>query len=800
MSRGTRSCLLASGVAVLLAGGAAHAPASASASGKLAVTVSTPEGVPANVLLRGGVTRVIAKPASGRRRKSTLSLPARRYRVKARPVAFDGRFYAGKATARKVRVRNGKTTRVRVRYRRVPSATALRPTAIDTTSLSLAWVAPKRAKFALRRAPGPDAPTSRKKGTAVRTRGATAVDRNLTAGTQYSYALFTKVRRKKWTGPLTLGAGTIPPAGSTEAAYVADPATLLPKADDVRSATPTGSAVRVQLRGRTGVPVIGAVVVLPASSTLPGGFLGRVTAVATDGTATLTAAGLSDAFDYYSLDIPEFTSEPAPLEPAGAEGNRSLHRAGSRTLSSALASCLGASGSDSITMSPSVGLGGHFKAQIDTHKIFGKQIPSGASLDMSFKVTATAATAARVSGSLKCSAPFKPLMRTLTATPVPISFYLSPVAEVSVNGATEASNVGVTATAGVQFAGSIGLTDASFSGGPVFSASALEPQGQSEGSIAATLGGEVIIGPGAGTTGAGVIAGVGGRINPVDASVGAVFPKGDSRGSCLKTDAAFTRELNLSAKAWVGSWDYTKSFTYDWLQGRTAYFEAPWHYPYDCEKQPKKPSDPGDSVLGENVEMVDDSTTGSPDQWGRVDGFVPGSETWVLSTGNIGDAVGPPDSFASSDMGMPGDADLTALAGHETYDAAGYQVRLIPKASNLHVSYVFASEEYPEYVGSEFNDVMQVWVDGQPCAYVPGTSQPVSVNTINAETNSSYFVDNASGAEGYSTAMDGLTVPLTCNATVTPGQEVTVKIAVADTSDGILDSAVALVDKGIWAD
>ncbi|TCC51525.1 hypothetical protein E0H73_41145 [Kribbella pittospori] len=74
------------------------------------------------------------------------------------------------------------------------------------------------------------------------------------------------------------------------------------------------------------------------------------------------------------------------------------------------------------------------------------------------------------------------------------------------------------------------------------------------------------------------------------------------------------------------------------------------------------------------------------------------------------------------------------------------------------------------------------------------------MNTINDKTNSEYYVDNATGAAGYSTTMDGLTVPLTCSVPVTPGQAVTVKIAVADTSDYRYDSAIALVDSGIWTD
>ena len=113
---------------------------------------------------------------------------------------------------------------------------------------------------------------------------------------------------------------------------------------------------------------------------------------------------------------------------------------------------------------------------------------------------------------------------------------------------------------------------------------------------------------------------------------------------------------------------------------------------------------------------------------------------------------------------------------------------------------MFASEEYPEFVGSQYNDVMAVCVNGQNCALVPGTNNPVSINTINDHTNASYYVDNATGAAGYSTSMDGLTVPLTCNLPVTPGQPVTIRIAVADAGDYAYDSAVALIDGGIFSD
>jgi hypothetical protein len=49
--------------------------------------------------------------------------------------------------------------------------------------------------------------------------------------------------------------------------------------------------------------------------------------------------------------------------------------------------------------------------------------------------------------------------------------------------------------------------------------------------------------------------------------------------------------------------------------------------------------------------------------------------------------------------------------------------------------------------------------------------------------------------------MDGLTTPLTCSVPVTPGEPlVTVRIAVADAGDRAFDSAVALLDGGIWSE
>ncbi len=216
----------------------------------------------------------------------------------------------------------------------------------------------------------------------------------------------------------------------------------------------------------------------------------------------------------------------------------------------------------------------------------------------------------------------------------------------------------------------------------------------------------------------------------------------------------------------------------------------------------ENPPQPSATVLGPGITEVSSSTTGGNEQWGYIEGFAPGARGWLLSTGKIQDAaVNDPAVFASTSFARPGNGTLSSLiGGSSTYDAAAYRVTLKPAGDVLHVRYVFASEEYPEYVGSPFDDVMGVFVNGQNCAVVPGTGDRVSVNSINAGSNPQLFVDNSTGAAGYSTSMDGLTVPLTCDVPVTPGVPVDLEIAVADTSDPIYDSAVGLLDGGIWSD
>ncbi len=169
----------------------------------------------------------------------------------------------------------------------------------------------------------------------------------------------------------------------------------------------------------------------------------------------------------------------------------------------------------------------------------------------------------------------------------------------------------------------------------------------------------------------------------------------------------------------------------------------------------------------------------------------------VLSTGEVGAVIGPNDQADSSwDHGLPGDAALDLLvAPYTTHDAAVLEFDLTTTQTTIGIRYVFGSEEYNEFVGSDFNDVLGIFVNGVNCANANG--RPVSVNSINSGSNPELYIDNATGTRN--TQLDGLTVPLECVAAVTPGVPNHVRIVIADTSDGIWDAAVVLADSGVRA-
>ncbi len=88
------------------------------------------------------------------------------------------------------------------------------------------------------------------------------------------------------------------------------------------------------------------------------------------------------------------------------------------------------------------------------------------------------------------------------------------------------------------------------------------------------------------------------------------------------------------------------------------------------------------------------------------------------------------------------------------------------------------------------------FVNGVNCALVPGTAEPVDVDTVNAGNpggdttphHPDLFRDNTDGH--LSTELDGLTTVLTCRARVNPGQHNTLSLEIADSADQQYDSDV----------
>jgi hypothetical protein len=174
----------------------------------------------------------------------------------------------------------------------------------------------------------------------------------------------------------------------------------------------------------------------------------------------------------------------------------------------------------------------------------------------------------------------------------------------------------------------------------------------------------------------------------------------------------------------------------------------------------------------------------------------------VMTTGLIeGDnsPVGPNNQYnAGFDNGYSG----TSLIP-DSYNAAVLEFDITSLVDTIQFRYVFGSDEYPEYVGSQFNDQFRIFIEGpgingvQDLNYIPSGIY-AGINTINAQSNSAYFVYNGEGDNApynesdYYIQYDGFTVPLMAKVAVQTEQTYHLTIVVADKADGIYDSGVFL--------
>lgn len=165
----------------------------------------------------------------------------------------------------------------------------------------------------------------------------------------------------------------------------------------------------------------------------------------------------------------------------------------------------------------------------------------------------------------------------------------------------------------------------------------------------------------------------------------------------------------------------------------------------------------------------------------------------ILDSGYITDVIGPP-SYQNPDgeFGLPDDTDLDNLVGGGGEDAAVLEFDIISSTNSVTFQNFFASEEYLYWVGSPYNDVCGIFIDGTNIAVVPGTSQPVCVNNVNPGSNAQYYENNPLGANVVNMQYIGLTTLFTAQTTISTNVVHHVKIAIEDVADDANDSAIFL--------
>ena len=251
-------------------------------------------------------------------------------------------------------------------------------------------------------------------------------------------------------------------------------------------------------------------------------------------------------------------------------------------------------------------------------------------------------------------------------------------------------------------------------------------------------------------------------------------------------------------------------------------------------------------LIGNGVTTTNHSFTGDSSQIGYftdASGLIGFTEGFVLSSGSV-DSIGNLGAdtvwwnyiydstwtniidstpmvqgyhLSSSLMGN-GDPDLLTIANSvpgligqtfsvsSTGDVAILEFDFVPSADTVKFNYVFASEEYLDFVNSSYNDVFAFFISGPgitgPYASPPGfpggamniaevpnsnPSLPITISTVNDTLNSQYYnYDTLALAS----AFNGFTDVFTAQAAVIPCNVYHIKLAIADGTDDSYDSGV----------
>jgi outer membrane protein OmpA-like peptidoglycan-associated protein len=203
----------------------------------------------------------------------------------------------------------------------------------------------------------------------------------------------------------------------------------------------------------------------------------------------------------------------------------------------------------------------------------------------------------------------------------------------------------------------------------------------------------------------------------------------------------------------------------------------------------------------------------------------------VLSTGIAKTAEGENDDKGKTGVNRrKGHRVFEAVTSEKLYDAAVLQFDFYPNSDYISFNFVFASEDYPEFSTSNYNDVIAFILtlpNGEKVnlATLPNSKELVSVASINPAVHPQYYINNsqqeapkiyneldsfletnsthemlltrrwdvqkASTLESkYPTQFDGFSKVLKAQYPVLANQKYRLQIAIADNGNSIFDSAV----------
>lgn len=236
------------------------------------------------------------------------------------------------------------------------------------------------------------------------------------------------------------------------------------------------------------------------------------------------------------------------------------------------------------------------------------------------------------------------------------------------------------------------------------------------------------------------------------------------------------------------------------------------------------------NLLGQGVTVSNITLTGNAAQIGSFNGASWGSGFLggvVMSTGDVTHLV--PGQTGTDIFSSTSNADLVAVAQSVTTnpdaslitdanDVAILEFDFIPESNLVSFDFIFGSNEYEDWINSEYNDAFGFFVSGPGIsgpysapagfpngsanlALVPGTNLPITISTIYpagaasfnpsnpAGLNAQYYIENNAQND---VSLNGYTVPINIQFDVQCGETYHFKFAIADIADQSYSTAIFL--------